>query len=89
MAIGARPSGIARLVTGEAFAMVLIGAVGGLALGVASVRSIQSLIFDVKATGFVALAVPAAAIFGAAMLAALPALVRAVRIDPAVTLRAE
>jgi ABC-type antimicrobial peptide transport system permease subunit len=89
MAIGAQAGGIARLVTLPVFSMVLVGGLGGLALGMASMRYIESLFYDVKATDFGALAVPSLTILAGAMLAALPAVVRAVRIDPAEMLRGE
>jgi predicted permease len=89
MAIGARPGDIVRRVTVEAVAMVSVGAVAGLALGIASVRTIASLFYQVKPTDPAMLALPAVAIFGTALFAALPAVIRAVQIDPAATLRAE
>jgi predicted permease len=88
-AIGAPPAGIARLVTVEAFAMVLAGAVAGLVLGLASARYVVSLLYEVKPTQWGFLALPAATILMAAVLAALPAAIRAIRIDPAKMLRAE
>ena len=48
----------------------------------ASVRYIETLLFEVKATEFGVLAVPSLAIFVAAVLAALPAVIHAIRIDP-------
>ncbi|MES1257641.1 MAG: FtsX-like permease family protein, partial [Acidobacteriota bacterium] len=89
MAIGARAAGIARLVTWEVFSMVLAGALAGLAPGMLIVRYLESLFYQVKATDPGMLALPALAILAAALLAALPAVIRAVRIDPAVALRAE
>ena len=89
MAIGAQSGAIARLVTLPVFAMVLAGALAGLALGMASVRYIESLFYEVKATDLGALGLPSLAILAAAMVAALPAVMRAVRIDPAAMLRAE
>ena len=89
MAIGAQAAAIARLVTVEVFAMVLIGAIAGLALGLASVRTIESLFYQVKATDLNMLALPTLAILAAALLAALPAVLHAVRIDPVKTLRSE
>jgi putative ABC transport system permease protein len=89
MAIGARAGGIVRLVTLDVFAMVLVGAVAGLALGMVSVRYIEALLYEVKATDLVMLAVPALTIIAAAFLSALPAVIRAVRIDPVTMLRAE
>jgi hypothetical protein len=89
IAIGARPSGIARLVTAETFSMVLLGAVAGVALGMGSVRFIESLLYDVKATDLTMLAVPSLTIFVSALLAAIPAVIRAIRIDPVKMLRCE
>ena len=89
MAIGAQPGGIARLVTVEIFSMVLAGAVVGLALGMASVRYIATLFYQVKPTDTGMLVLPALAILAAALLAALPAVIHAVRIDPVKMLRAE
>jgi putative ABC transport system permease protein len=89
IAIGAQPARIARLVTMNVFSMVLAGALAGLAAGMASVRSIESLFYQVKPTDAGMLALPSLAILTAALAAALPAVIRAVRIDPARTLRAE
>ena len=89
MAIGAQAGVIARLVTVPAFSMVLAGGLAGLALGMASMRYIESLFYEVKPTDMAALAVPSLTILAAAMLAALPAVIRAVRIDPAAMLRTE
>lgn len=69
--------------------MVLLGAVAGLALGVASVRYIETLLFEVKGTDPGMLMIPSLAIMAAASLAALPAVIRAVRIDPVQMLRAD
>jgi ABC-type lipoprotein release transport system permease subunit len=89
MAIGAQAGNIAWRVTVDAFSMVLVGAIAGLALGFASVRYIQTLLYQVKPTDPRMLALPALTILAAALLAALPAVIRAVRIDPAEMLRAE
>jgi predicted permease len=89
IAVGAPAGSIVRLVTAGIAVMLLAGAVAGLALGMASVRFIESLFYQVKATDLPVLVFPALALFAAALLAALPAVIRAVRIDPAATLRAE
>jgi putative ABC transport system permease protein len=68
---------------------VLVGALAGLALGTASVRYIETLFYQVKATDLAMLAVPSLTLLAAALLAALPAVIRAVRIDPAAMLRAD
>jgi putative ABC transport system permease protein len=89
LAIGAPARAIVRLVTIEVSAMVVVGALAGLALGMASVRYIETLFYQVKATDVGMLAIPALAVFFAAMAAALPAVMRAIRIDPVDTLRSE
>jgi ABC-type antimicrobial peptide transport system permease subunit len=89
MAVGAQASKVARLVTVEVFSMVLVGALVGLALGMASARSIETLLYQVKATDLGMLALPSLTILAAALLAALPAVIRAVRIDPVTMLRVE
>lgn len=89
IAIGARAGGIARLVTTELLAAVAVGLVFGIILGMASSRFIETLLYEVKSSDFGMLVLPAVTIFAVALLAALPAVVRAVRIDPATILRAE
>jgi predicted permease len=89
MAIGAQASDIARRVTVEAFSMVLLGAIIGIAFGITSIRYIESLLYEVKGTDMRMLMIPSLAILAAALIAALPAVVRAVRIDPVATLRGD
>ena len=71
IAVGAQAGGIARLVTTEVFAMVLVGVVAGVGLGMISVRYIESLFYQVKATDLQMLGLPALAILAGALLAAL------------------
>jgi hypothetical protein len=61
----------------------------GVLLGLVSVRYVESLLYGVKGTDVSMLVMPCAMLLGAALLASLPAVLRAVRIDPAVMLRAE
>ena len=89
MAIGAQAGGIVRLVTVNVLTMVIAGALVGLALGVASARFLEKLLYQVEPTEFGVLALPSIAILLSALLAALPAAIRAVRIDPAKMLRSE
>jgi predicted permease len=89
MAIGARPGEIVRRVAVGALTMVCGGAAAGFAIGMAAVRYIESLIYQVKLTDFTILALPSLIILGTTLVAALPAVMRAVRIDPAAMLRAE
>jgi predicted permease len=88
-AIGARSAGIARLVAVSMAAMVAAGAAAGLGGGMALARYCEPLLYRVKATEWTMLALPAATVALAAVLAALPAVLRAVRIDPARMLRAD
>ena len=71
IAIGAQAGDIVRRVTLDVFAMVLAGALVGLALGMASVRYIESLLYQVKATEAGILALPSLTILLAAILAAI------------------
>ncbi|HLJ49487.1 MAG TPA: ABC transporter permease [Bryobacteraceae bacterium] len=89
VAIGARPVHIARRIGLEGLATVLLGIIAGLGLGIASVRYVASLLYQVKVTDVPVLAVPCATILGVALLATLPAVVRAVRVDPVTMLRSE
>jgi predicted permease len=89
MAIGAQAADIARRVTADAFRMVLAGALAGLALGMVSVRYIGALLYQVRPTDLAMLALPGLTILATALLAALPAVIRAVRIDPVAMLRAD
>jgi len=89
LAIGAPARNIARLVTVEVFTMVAVGALAGVALGMASVRYLEALLYQVKPGDPVMLALPSLTILAAALLAAVPAVFHAVRIDPVAMLRAE
>jgi ABC-type antimicrobial peptide transport system permease subunit len=89
MAIGAQPQHVAGRVTAEAFSMVMAGAVAGLAFGMATARYIESLLYETKANDVVMLVIPMLTILSAALLAAVPAVMRAVRVDPVDALRAE
>ncbi|HUE03906.1 MAG TPA: FtsX-like permease family protein, partial [Bryobacteraceae bacterium] len=89
MAVGAQAGDIARRVTADVFRMVLAGALAGVALGVVSVRYIEGLLYQVKPMEPAVLAMPALVILAAALLASLPAVFHAVRIDPVTMLRSE
>jgi putative ABC transport system permease protein len=89
MALGAQHRGLAVRVTARVFSMVLIGAAAGCALGMASVRYIEPLLYEVHPTELVVLLIPALAMLAVALVAAIPAVIHAVKIDPAVLLRTE
>ncbi len=89
LAIGAQAGDVAWRVTVDVFATVLAGSLVGMILGIASARLIETLLYEVKATDPGILVLPAAALFAVSVLAALPAVILAVRIDPAAMLRSE
>jgi predicted lysophospholipase L1 biosynthesis ABC-type transport system permease subunit len=89
MAIGAQAARIVRLVSVDVFVMVCAGTLAGGVLGMASARYIETLLYEVKATDLGALAIPSLSIVAVALLAAFPAVIHAVRIDPVRTLRSE
>jgi ABC-type antimicrobial peptide transport system permease subunit len=69
--------------------MVMTGAVIGAALGIVSVRYVETLLYGVKGSDPVMLTGPALVLLAIALLSALPVIVRASRIDPKIMLRAE
>jgi predicted permease len=89
MAIGSSRVGIVRVVTLEVFLMIALGGCAGLALGFGAARYVTSLFYQVKATDLDMIALPACAILLAAVIATLPAILRALRTDPTEILRAE
>ena len=89
MAIGSPRTGIVRALTQDIFLMIVLGAVAGIALGFGAARSVESLFYQVKATDADMLALPACAILVTALVATLPAVLRALRTDPTEILRAE
>jgi putative ABC transport system permease protein len=89
IAVGADAASIARTVIVAAFSMVCIGAAAGLIAGAFAVRPLQSIFYEVKVTDATALAMPAAVILIVAIVAALPVVIRAIRIDPVILLRSE
>jgi putative ABC transport system permease protein len=89
IALGARSEDVVWRVTTEVFGMLLLGAVTGLAMGMASERYIAGLLFEVHATDWRILTTPTATILLVSLAAAFPPVLRAIRIDPAKMLRAE
>ena len=89
IALGAAAANIARIVTSRVMAMVLLGAAIGLAAGIVSVRFVSTLLYGVKGTELPMMVLPGAVLLFAAVCAALPAVLHAVRMDLAVMLRSE
>jgi predicted permease len=89
VAVGARGGAIIQLVIRSVFTMVVAGLAAGVGLGLASARYMESLFFQVKASDGSMLVLPCAVILAVATVATVPAVLRALRIDPVEILRAE
>jgi putative ABC transport system permease protein len=89
VALGSPLRDVVKRVTTPVLTMVVAGAAAGLVVGLLSARVVQSLFYEVKPTDPLILAAPAVAMLAVTVLAALPAIVHAARIDAATTLRAE
>jgi ABC-type antimicrobial peptide transport system permease subunit len=68
---------------------LLTGFLTGAALGLASTRYLASMLYQVNGSDTVQLAVPCLIIFSTAVIAALPPVLRALRINPVDLLRAQ
>jgi predicted permease len=88
-ALGASKPGIARLVLGEAAALVWLGVLVGLTIAIALARSIQAQLFGVQATDPRVLATVAVSLGIVAGVAAYLPVSRAIAVDPAIALRDE
>ncbi len=89
VAVGARRGAIVQLVARSVFTMLIAGLAAGVGLGLASARYMESLFFQVKASDTTMLAFPPAVILAVAAVATVPAILRALRIEPVEILRAE
>jgi ABC-type lipoprotein release transport system permease subunit len=89
IAMGAPAFDITRRVTIDLFLMVLLGSVAGVAAALSLEPYVKTLLYQVKASDVNAFVIPSITIIAAALLAALPAVHRAIRIDPARLLREE
>lgn len=88
-ALGAPAGNLAWRVSAEIFGMLILGSGAGLLLGFASESYFESLLFGVKTREWQLFAAPLLTIGLASILASLPPILRALRIDPASMLRAE
>ena len=89
MALGAGAWHVTGRVTRQVLGVFAAGTLAGIAAGLASQRFVASLLFAVRATDPPMIAVPFTFLLATALVAALPAAISAVRIDPARALRAE
>ncbi len=89
VALGASRSSIAQRTVHGVLGMVLVGLPIGVALGLAVVSWIESLLYGVSGTDTASIVMPCATILGLALLASLPGVAQGLRVDPARTLREE
>jgi predicted permease len=89
MAIGSTRAAIVRIVTLDVFLMIALGGCAGVALGFGAARYVESLFYQVKATDADMIASPTCAILLTALVATLPAVLRALRTDPTQILRTQ
>ena len=87
MALGAQPSHVARLIARQVSAEVLVGLVGGGALAAALARVMRGMLFHVQPIDPFTFAAIVVVLLLAAGLAAWTPVRRAIRVDPATTLR--
>lgn len=89
IAIGSTRTGIVRLVTADVFRMIVLGGCAGVVLGFGAARYVESLFYQVKASDLDMIALPASALLVAALVATLPAVIRALHVDPTEILRTQ
>ncbi len=89
LALGARPANLVRLVLREGLQLVTIGIALGVGAALVLTRFLESLLFGVDARDTTTFIVAPAILFAAALLGCLAPARRAMRVDPAVALRAE
>jgi putative ABC transport system permease protein len=89
LALGAKPSQIARLIVGQGLRLAVIGVVLGIAGALAVTRLIESLLFSISVTDPFVYTSLALLLLAIASLACYVPARRAMRIDPMTALRAE
>ena len=89
LALGANPSGIRRMVLGDGLRVTLAGMAVGLILGLAIAKAASPLLEGVTPTDPVTFITVTVVVFVVAVLSVLGPAVRAMRLDPARTLRGE
>ena len=89
LALGASPRAVARMVVREGLVVTLAGAIAGLVLALILGRLSSSVLFGIGASDPPTYAAVVMIIFAVALLASWAPAVRAMRVDPVRTLRAE
>jgi predicted permease len=89
LAIGASPQSVVRAILTRSLKLAAVGGVVGLAIAIAGARFIESMLFEVDARDPLTLAAVTAILALAAIIASAGPAIRASRVDPMTTLRAE
>ena len=89
VALGADRSSVVRMVVGEGLTLAAIGLATGVAGAFLLTRALSTLLYEVSPTGPSVLVLTCAGVLIVAGLASLVPAVRALRVDPAIALRAE
>jgi putative ABC transport system permease protein len=89
LALGARPANLVALVLGQGLRLVALGIALGLGAALLLTRFLETLLFGVDARDTITFLLAPAMLFVAALLGCLAPARRAMRVDPAVALRAE
>jgi len=89
MALGATASTVRRMVVSQGARVVLIGAVVGIVVALASTRLLNTLLFEIDAVNGVVFATMALAMVAVGLLASYLPARRASNVDPAVSLRTD
>ena len=89
IAVGATPAAVSRMVVGDAVRLVLAGLALGLPAAVGAASILRALLYKVTTTDGATLAAAAALLLAAAVAASVHPAIRAFRVDPATTLRAD
>lgn len=89
MALGASANRILRMVVSRSLKLATLGAAGGLALAVAGSRAIESMLFQTSTRDPLTLAAVTALLAALVVVGCLGPALKAARVDPMTTLRAE
>jgi ABC-type antimicrobial peptide transport system permease subunit len=89
MALGARPRHVLRLITTRLAGVIVLGAAVGIIGGLGFGRWVRTLLYQIDPSDPLTLATTLGALIVAAALASLPPAIRAVRIDPAQTIKSD
>ena len=89
LALGARPANLVGLILREGLRLVMLGIAVGVGAALLLTRFLEALLFGVDARDTITFVVAPAILLAAALLGCLAPARRAMRVDPAVALRAE